>query len=347
MDTWLSPDNAYLQRAVEQTIDEGYFSFSDVKHAVLAIKKACTEEAFRAWVSRSGMRDDKDARCQNVLCLHAGNLPLVGFQDALAVLLSGARYSGKISRKDPYLLPTFLNEVKKTKTWSGVDVQWTHRLDDFEDMPHDAMLFAGSEQSVPSVKSAIDRYNLAKDDARYLIRTAHFSLAYVDEQTPETMQALTEAILRYGGKGCRSVAVVVSPIPLKEVESDITRLANTFWEENPQHVTPKPKLKHRFAYNEAVGRRQIWLNDFLLQTDGLELDQDFICYWVQGDKKMTSLLADNFGARLQSIYVAKTETEIPADKTRMELLSNAQTPPIDWCPDGIDTLQWLCGDDHV
>ena len=339
---WLTDDNKHVLRAVQNTVYEGYFSFPDVQYALKVLKESFTKQALEQWVERSGITDENDARGKNVLCLHAGNLPLVGFQNALAVLLSGARYSGKISRKDPYLLPTFLNEVKKTELWGGIDVQWTHQLDDFEGMPHDAVLFAGSEQSVPDVRAAIDRYNLTKKEVRYLIRTAHFSMAYIDNISPEIIEELTEAILRYGGKGCRSVAVVVSPCSLNDIKDELTDAITAFWEEYPQHAKPTSKLRQRFAYNKGVERPQLWLKNYLLQQNGLELDQDFICYWVEGDEKKVTELSDTFGGRLQSVYKTKSGIQIPGESNRVEFLADAQRPPIFWKPDGTDSLKWLC-----
>ncbi|MDZ7682493.1 MAG: acyl-CoA reductase [Fodinibius sp.] len=283
-ENWLRSDNHYLNDAIDRTVQEGYFTFEDVNFAIQAIRDSITREALEHWVERAGISDEVGGSTQNVLCLHAGNLPLVGFQDAFATLLSGARYTGKISQKDPYLLPTFLNEIKKTALWTDMDVQWTHRLRDFEDMPHDAIIFAGSESSVPGVKDAIRQFNLAKNDSRYLIRTAHFSMAYLDEKDDDSLSKLTEAMLRYGGKGCRSVAMVVSPLALNEVEDQLKKHARSFWLDNPQQQEPVPKLKHQFAYNKAIERPQLWLNYFLVQQGGLELDQDFVCYWLQGDE---------------------------------------------------------------
>jgi len=340
-ENWLRDDNHHLQDAIDRTVREGYFSFEDTQYAIRAIKESITHAALEQWVERAGVAADTNHHRKNVLCLHAGNLPLVGFQNAFATLLSGARYTGKISRKDPYLLPTFLNEVKKTGQWSDVDVQWTHRLDDFEGMPHDAILFAGSESSVPDVKKSIQKYNLAKEDTRYLIRTAHFSMAYLDEKDPEHMQKLTESILRYGGKGCRSVAAVVSPFHLDEVKQALSDHARSFWLENPQKEAPAPKLKQQYAYNEGIERNQLWLQYFLIQEGGLELDQDFVCYWLQGDESTVAELADSYSDQLQSVYVTDEDPAIPGWEKRTELLAGAQQPPIDWKPDGVDTLEWL------
>lgn len=340
-DSWLNSDNDYLMDAIDRTVREGYFSFSDIKFALDVLRKSISKESLEAWVEQAGLDGSTDAKGKNVLCLHAGNLPLVGFQDALSSLLSGARYTGKISRKDPYLLPTFLNEVKKTALWTDMDVQWTHRLHDFEDMRHDAIIFAGSDSSVPGVKQAIQQYNLAKEDAHYLIRTAHFSMVYLNARDQESIRQLTEGILRYGGQGCRSVAIVISPFGLGEIKDSFKDASIDFWKENPQHTKPGPKLTQQYAYNQAVERRQLWLKHFLIQEGGLEFDQDFICYWMQGDDSTLKRLADEYGEQLQSIYTANIEEKIPGLKTKVEPLAAAQQPPISWKPDGMDTLEWL------
>lgn len=338
---WLNKDNEYLSVAFDNTVRKGYFGFEDIKHALLAIRDSVNETAVREWVARAGLSESNNAEGRNALCLHAGNIPLVGFQNAFATILSGATYYGKISRKDPYLLPTFLNEVKKTGAFSGIDIQWVHELEHFEGLQSDDILFAGSENSVPGVKNAIDELDLSSEDTRYLVRTAHFSMAYLEDQKAQTMEELVEAIFRYGGKGCRSVAVVVAPFGLDEIKCELTDYIESFWLDNPQHATPGPKLEHRFAYNKAVERPQTWLDDFLLQEGGLEMDQDFICYWVQGDEKKTAELAAQFGEQLQSVYITDPDTVIPGFEERTEYLPDAQKPPLAWKPDGVDTLEWL------
>ena len=340
-DNWLADDNLYVKDAIDRTVREGYFSFEDVSYAIESIRAGINQSTIGEWVKRAKLTDERDASEKNVLCLHAGNLPLVGFQDAFATLLSGARYTGKISRKDPYLLPTFLNEVKKTGLWSDMDVQWTHRLDDFEGMPHEAVVFAGSEPSVPDVKEAIQKFDLAHQRTQFLIRTTHFSIAYLNKNNEQTLKNLTEAMLRYGGKGCRSVAMVVSPFSMDKINSEITDQIKRFWLENPQHEIPPPKLKQQYAYNEAIERQQLWMDYFLLQEEGLEMDQDFVCYWVQGDESTVAELAEQYRDELQSIYVTESDIEISGWEARTELLSEAQHPSLSWKPDGVDTLEWL------
>lgn len=341
IDRWLAKDNKYLQKAIDRTVENGYFSFEDVRHSIQVLNKELTRENLVEWGEEAGMFE-QDGLQDNVLCLHAGNLPLAGFQNALATLMSGGRYTGKISKKDPYLLPTFLNEVKKTELWSDRDVQWVHELEDLNMMLCDAVLFAGSRESVPKVKKKIKELKMEKHDTRYLVRTAHFSMTYMQEPDSESLDHLTEAVLRYGGKGCRSVAVVVSPASLEQFKEPLKEKAEEYWKTNPQHEQPGGFLEHRYAFNESIERDQLWLEDFLYQEEGFEFDHDFILYWKQGDQKQAAELAEEWGRQLQSIYVPD-DSDITLDGVEkpVEPLSAAQSPPINWKPDGVDTLSWL------
>lgn len=338
---WLSNDNEHLMRAAGRTVQGGYFAEKDVKYALKAVKKSINRTILEKWVEEAGISDENDAADQNVLCLHAGNLPLVGFQDAFVTLLSGARYTGKISKKDPYLLPSFLNEIKRTEIWNTMNVQWSHRLDDLEGMQNDAIVFAGSPQSVPGVMESIGKLGLAKKECRFLIRTAHFSMVYFDQRDMQTMEDLAKAVLRYGGMGCRSVAIIVSPFSLDSLKNELTVCFENFLNKNPQHAKTPARIEQQFAYNEAIGRPQIWLNFFLLQEGGLEFETDFICYWVQGGESTVRDLAKEYDEQLQSVYITGSNVTIPGYDGSLELLSNAQQPSIDWKPDGVDTLEWL------
>jgi hypothetical protein len=52
-------------------------------------------------------------------------------------------------------------------------------------------------------------------------------------------------------------------------------------------------------------------------------------------------LAEKYTGQLQSTYVTHPEVEIPGFDGQVELLVNAQKPPLSWKPDGVDTLEWL------
>lgn len=337
VNAWLRPDNQNLQQAIDRTVNEGYFSFPDVKNQILSLKQALNESDIRKWVEQSGL---KPGSCRNrkVLCLHAGNIPLVGLQDALAVLLSGSTYIGKISRKDPWLLPSFLEEVQKADL---NHVAWSTDLRTLKDSRADAVLFSGSARSVEGVYQSIDKLNLVKDEARSLIRTAYYSLAYIDNTQPKTMEDLAEAVFRYGGRGCRSVAVVISPFNLDDEKCMFTDYVEGFWLNHPQHLKPAPSLYHRYAYNKAVGHSQAWLDDFLIEETEMKPNEEFVLHWVRGEADKVCEFVNKYETGLQSVYVSHSGVKIPGLKRKTELLSRAQSPPIHWKPDGTDTLKWL------
>lgn len=338
--SWLEDESGELQSAVDQTVEEDYFARHDVVHALRAIRRSLVRDDIMQWIEPYS---STDAGRNNILCLHAGNLPLVGFQDVFATILSGANYYGKISRKDPYLLPSYLRHLQ---SHGLVEVgAFSTDLASIPATVMDGVMFAGSEESVPDVRRALNELSLTGEQTRWLIRTAHFSIAYLDSKHPQHMKDLTEAIFRYGGKGCRSVAIVVSPFSLDEIKCELTDYIESFWLENPQHQQPGPGLKFRFAYNKAVERSQAWLDDFLLQEGGLEFDRDFVTYWVRGKIPALKSIFHSYEDEIQNVYLTSPEISVDSLKleSRVDMLSNAQQPPINWQPDGQDVLRWLFG----
>ena len=330
---WLAPENSHLQDAASKTVYEGLFSIQDVHHQLSVLRGNVESGDIQEWVKRAGLSDQQNAKGKKVLCLHAGNLPLVGFQTALGVILSGADYYGKISRKDPYLLSSFLEEIQRSEPEQKIS--YSRDLNSFEDLKADKVVFAGSEESVSDVKAEIKQLKAAKPEADYIIRTAKFSMAYLSEWNAEIKTELAEAMLRYGGKGCRSVAVVVAPFGLNEVREELKQAINSFWKQNPQHQKPTPDLKYQYAYNEAIQRNQLWLNDFLIQESEEFPDTDFTVNWVQGNNEKVRDLRISFGQMVQTVYTCGEEIQ----GLDTEPLRSAQSPPLYWKPDGVDVIE--------
>ena len=129
---WLQPDNTSLKKAIDRTVEEGLFSLADIKFQIRALKENVDGGQVEEWVRRAKLSNTNNATGQKVLCLHAGNLPLVGFQDALGTILSGADYYGKLSSKDPYLLTSFLEKVKEFELENSIN--FSTDLNDFKNL---------------------------------------------------------------------------------------------------------------------------------------------------------------------------------------------------------------------
>ncbi len=329
---WLQPDNVELKKAIEQTVDEGLFSFEDIKFQIRTLKQNIDNGHVQEWAKRAGLSESKNSAGEKVLCLHAGNLPLVGFQDALGTLLSGANYYGKLSKKDPYLLATFLNLVRKSDF--KADIKYGTELSLFENLNADKVLFSGSSESVPVVQEELRRMDIVTSDTQFVIRTAKFSMAYITNEEPQIITDLVEAIFRYGGQGCRSVAFVISPIRFNKLKCHFQDYIESFWLKNPQHKKPTEALAYQFAYNKAIDRPQAWLDNFLIQESEEFPELDFTLHWIQGDENKVLELKQKFGSAVQSIYTAGEK--IPGLET--EFLSQAQQPPLWWKPDGKEVI---------
>ncbi len=329
---WFQADNLQLKEAIDRTVQEGFFSFEDIKFAILALKEKVDVGQVSEWANRAGLNEDQNQNGKKVLCLHAGNLPLVGFQDALGTILSGADYHGKLSKKDPYLLATYLDALNDAGLQNSIE--YSTELKSFEGLKADKVLFAGSEQSVEPVKQQLTELNAVTDQSEFMIRTAKFSMAYITSEEPEVVQNLVEAIFRYGGQGCRSVAVVVSPTRFKNLKCHFQDYVEAFWLKNPQLKRPTPALEYQFAYNKSIARDQAWMDHFLIQESEDFPELDFTLHWIKGDESKLKELKERYGNAVQTIFTAGEKFE----ELHTEFLSQAQTPNLWWEPDGISVI---------
>jgi hypothetical protein len=338
---WLQPDNLSLKKAIDQTVEENLFSLEDIKHQIRHLKGSLTEENLLKWGEMSSLNTSR-FKNRNVICLHAGNLPLVGLQDLLATVFTGANYMGKLSGKDPYLLPTLIEKLDEQNI--DGNRRYSTDLSYFSNEKADAVLFAGSEDSVNSVISSLNELNIADFDTPRLMRTAHFSVAFISDHKKETMEDLTEAVFRYGGTGCRSVAIVVAPFKLDSQKCHFTDYIEAFWLKNPQLKKPDQSLFYRYATNKALDINQAWLNDFLIEERISKPTDKFVLQWVQGDKYTLKDIVHEYKNGLQTVYTTSESQMVELKnelETETDLLSKAQTPDIWWKPDGVDTIMWL------
>jgi hypothetical protein len=261
---------------------------------------------------------------QTVLCLHAGNLPLVGWHDVVSVARAGHRYAGKLSKKDPYLREWIEEWLPEARVSSDLAA--------FTGLRADAVLFSGSADSVPAVMKRLKELGAVHEHTRYLIRTAHTSLAWVDSLDPKTMSDLAEGIARYDGQGCRSVRYVYSPYSFDEAKEALMAASAMFSDR-----TLFPRNDYRKAYLNSIGKSHIQVGRLLVSDTNPLWDDDDAVVWVQADKETLLRHADELGDGLQQLYF----TTEKMDGGRWEPLSQAQTPGVDWKPDGVDVLEWL------
>ncbi len=103
-----------LDEAIHLTsANNPYFSEFMQKHALKAIvEEFLDSEKLGNWALTS---KNKWSRSPRIGIVMAGNIPLVGFSDLLAVLISNAIPIIKLSSKDPFLLPILLPNLNYVK----------------------------------------------------------------------------------------------------------------------------------------------------------------------------------------------------------------------------------------
>ncbi len=335
---WLHTSDSDIAESREQTVSEQFFPMHDVDYSLRCFERQVTDDRLSSWLDEQEISDSLLIIPQKILCLHAGNLPMVGLQDVLACLLLEHKYHGKISRKDPYLIPSFLKYWMKR--YPDESPGWGTDLGRYRQLRADAVLFSGSSETVPKVRKLLRQGEMVDEETKYLIRTAHFSMAYLDRSDPAHLKSLAEAIARYEGRGCRSVAIVVSPVSLRSIQCHMTDFFEAFWTENPVASEMSTRLRYRMAYNKAILRPQAMLDAFLIEESNPDMEENVV-YWLEGDTEKVSELAGRFSDQLQNIYVTGSHITIRDWEDRTDLLNRAQCPLISWKPDGTDVLGWL------
>lgn len=333
-EAWISRTEGNLDKAISQS--QTQFKASDIHHRLLHLKDRVTKDALINWVSRSSTSTGP----KTCLCLHAGNLPLVGFQDVLAVWLAGHRYVGKLSRRDPWLMASFL-EVLRTYSHKE-ELVWATTLEALPHIPVDKVLFSGSEVTVPLITNALQDLCMLRDHTEWLVRTASFSVAWLQDPVEKDLTDLAEAILRYDGSGCRSVKVVICNHDLNDFRCALEDAFEGWWSTHGGHRIPSTQTIWDKAYLQAIERPHVLVEHLLLAgLDELTDNSDRIL-WIKGGEDAVSIFTQRYSGRIQALYgCERTAFPTRVGAFSIESLRRAQDPDIDWKADGKEVLTWL------
>lgn len=156
-------------------------------------------EATLPWFDPSKVETLTRQRPKCIGIIMAGNLPLVGLQDLLMVLLTGHHAHIKTSSKDSILIRRLVSQF---------DLELRNRIQFQEDLdPHkiDFLIGTGSNNTA--------RYlNHHFADVPKLVRGNRYSVAVLTgDESKEDLEDLSRDILLYHGMGCRSVSNLMVP----------------------------------------------------------------------------------------------------------------------------------------
>lgn len=177
---------------------------------------------------------EKPADPKKIGLIMAGNIPLVGFHDLLAVLISGHNAIVKTSSKDDVLIDFVLEFLKAADSDLNSAIEKVERLKN-----QDAVIATGSNNTA--------RYfEYYFKDIPHIIRKNRTSVAVLKgDETKEDLVKLAEDIFQYFGLGCRNVTKLYLP---KGFNTDL--LFESFFDWG--FVINHNKYANNYEYNRAI-----------------------------------------------------------------------------------------------
>lgn len=262
---------------------------------------------------------------RQVAVIMAGNIPLVGMHDFLAVLLSGNRIIAKLSSDDHNLLPAVALLLTEIEPRFDEYIRIADgRLDKM-----DAVIATGSNNSSRYFDYYFSKYP-------HIIRKNRHSVAVLTgKETPEQMRGLGEDIFRYFGLGCRSVSKLFVPAGYK---FDPFFESIYHWGET---VLASNRYINNYDYNKAVyllNNIKLFDNNFLMLKEdiGLTSPASVLFYEFYTDREELALRLRADAENLQCVVSSEAFpglTQVGFGET--------QDPSLATYADGVDTLAFL------
>ncbi|MES2893942.1 MAG: acyl-CoA reductase [Bacteroidota bacterium] len=312
---YLEEDNQEWQTVKQQaSTHNGWFTVEFIKLAVNNIIREFLNEAkLEAWIKHYQLDDNITAR--NVGVVMAGNIPLVGFHDFLAVFISGHHQTIKLSSKDDILLKHL---VKKMYSWENTiqnEIAFAPMLKGC-----DAYIATGSNNS-----SRYFEYYFSKYPS--IIRKNRTSIALLHgTESTDDLEKLSDDIHTYFGLGCRNVTKILVPAGY-----DFIPLLASF--KKYEYFGDHHKYKNNYDYNLSI----LIMNNRFYMTNGSTL-------LAENESLFSPISQLNYGFYEDGDSVVSSLRNNPEVQCIAGVdvpFGGAQRPGLMDYADGVDTMQFL------
>lgn len=293
-----------------------WFTKSSVSHALESWSRSLTKSNLHDWIETYTI---ENLTPKKVGVIMAGNIPLVGFHDAICVLLSGHTLYAKLSSKDDQLMRFVLNYLSRDKVFEN-------RINNVEKMRGiDALIATGSGNS--------SRYfeHYFKNQKK-IIRKNRTSVAVIENNTSdESLRKLGDDVFSHFGLGCRNVTKIYLPKGF-----DLDRIFGAFYDF--RDIVHHNKYGNNYDYNKAVyllNNIKLLENGFLLlkEDEGIHSPIGVLFYEHYESVEKLELELMDMQSKLQCIVgeVSFANTEF----------GKSQQPTLKDYADGVDTIKFL------
>ncbi len=298
--------------------NNSWFTKDNILFSLESWSKALSKENISTWLKNQNFNPTKST----VAIIMAGNIPLVGFHDFLAVLISGHSVLVKQSSNDKNLLPFLAKYLEYVEPTINGSIQFTEeKLEKF-----DAVIATGSNNSA----RYFEHYFKGKPN---IIRKNRNSVAVITgNETDQEMNALSNDVFQYFGLGCRSVSKMFVPEGY-----NFDAFFNGMY--SKKDFINNAKYANNYDYNKAV----YLMSEFNLLENGFLM--------IKEDESYASPIATVFYEYYSDTNQLKEKLSIDADKIQC-IVSNGfskseirfgqtQHPQLWDYADGVNTLDFL------
>ena len=278
------------------------------------VKEFLNEASLNEWAAHYHM--DDTIQPKNIGIVMAGNIPLVGFHDFVAIFIAGHHQTIKLSSKDDLLLKHLVEKLTEFDPEINNYIRFAEMLKGC-----DAYIATGSNNSARYFEQYFAKYP-------HIIRKNRTSAAILtgNETAPE-LEKLADDIHLYFGLGCRNASKIFVPEGY-----DFIPLLKAF--DQYKYFEDHHKYKNNYDYQLSI----ILLNNVYYMTNGATLLTEnkglfspishiFYEYYTD-DKKVLEDLKHNDDVQC---IIGGNQTDF----------GEAQNPGLLSYADGVDTMQFL------
>jgi len=320
--TLLDDKEAWEELCLDVVNENTWFTSESLKTAVLGMISLLEPNNLLRWSEH--YTEPKSSKTIGVIM--AGNLPFVGFHDALCVLISGHQLLVKLSSSDTILPKLFFSILRKVNPELAAQVHITEYVN-----AADAVIATGSNNSSRYFEKYFSKLP-------HVIRKNRNSVAIITGlETERDLTLLGDDLFMYFGLGCRSISKVLIPKGY-----DITKLFPN-WERWQAVV-----FHNRYANNYEYQKSLLLINKvphldtgFLLikQESAMASNISVLHYEYYEDESNLLAILERNAEGIQCVALAEPHT-IP-NKFRPVPFGNTQLPSLFDYADGVDVMQFL------
>lgn len=338
---WMDIDHPARVDAVDATMDVDGHRFTEeaVAFAVNRTMHVLQDmDGLRTW--RTGLSGLGEGRTLAVL--NPGHIPFAEIQDLVAALLAGFSWRGTVSKRSPWLLPAFLDDLMHTFEGSAL---MDAAVGDFDDVVTgaDLLIASGTDATMDEVAARARGVGLGREHC--WLRGHRFSVAILDGvESQDELLCAAEDMLLHEGQGCRSAAIVFAPETLSP--DGLLEAMATFRGTFPVHPRTSGSLVMQKGFLAALDLPHAWGDgpSFLLSRGEAEEQGPGHVRWVpyEHPDAVSAWVSAHRGS-LQSIYVREERQDVWSERCGQstELLGTAQRPPLTWSPDGMSHREFF------